>query len=180
MALRQIRIQPDDILNKKSRPVEKVDDKIKELVADMLETMYASEGVGLAAVQVGVLRRVLVIDMSEDGTEPIVMINPEVLEESGMQKEREACLSVPKLSGDVERPARIVIKALNELGEEFTMECEEFLAVAVSHELDHLNGILYDEKALQMYEEDEEEIKRRKKERKLQFKKKKKEKMAGR
>lgn len=171
MALRQIRTQPDDILSKKSRPVEKVDDKIKELVEDMKETMYAAEGVGIAAVQVGVLRRVLVVDLSEDGTEPIVMINPEILENSGTQSEREACLSVPKLSGVVERPANITVKALNEMGEEFVMECDEFLAIVVSHEIDHLNGILYSEKATQMQEENEEEIQKRKQERRIKIKK---------
>ena len=171
MALRQIRVAPDDILNKKSRPVAEVDDKIKALVADMLETMYSTEGVGLAAVQVGMLRRVVVIDVSDDGTDPIVAINPELIHSEGTQQEREACLSVPNLSGLVERPEFIVFKALDEDGEEYEMECDGFLAVAMCHELDHLDGILYDSRASQMYEEDEEAQKRRRAERKAKGKK---------
>ena len=171
MALRQVRISPDDILTKKSRPVVEVNDKIKELVADMKETMYSTEGVGLAAVQVGVLRRVLVIDVSDDGTDPIVAINPEVLHREGTQQEREACLSVPRLSGMVERPAIIVIKALDEHGKEFELECDGFLAVAMCHELDHLDGILYDSKATQLFEEDEDEQRKRRAERKAKGKK---------
>ena len=170
MALRQVRIAPDDILNKKSRPVAVIDDKIKELVADMLETMYATEGVGLAAVQIGVLKRIFVIDMSDDGTDPIVVINPEILHSEGTQEEMEACLSVPNLSGKVTRPAIVVIKALDEDGIEYEMECDGFLAVAMCHELDHLDGILYDSRASQMYEESEDDRQKRKAQRRAKNK----------
>ncbi|MDR2167879.1 MAG: peptide deformylase [Clostridiales bacterium] len=166
MALRQIRIDPDDILFKKSKPVAVVDDKIKGLVSDMLETMYHSEGVGLAAVQVGILRRILVIDVSDEGDQPIVLINPEVLHSEGVQKEQEACLSVPGLIGVVERPKTTVVKGLNRHGEEYEINADGFLAVALHHEIDHLDGILYTEKAVELYEETEEHKKKRKSRRK--------------
>jgi len=137
--------------------VDVVDAKIITLVDDMLETMHASEGVGLAAVQVGVLRRVFVIDISDAGDEPIVAINPEVTHSEGQQQEQEACLSIPKLAGTVTRPARVTLKATNRHGEEYVRDCEGFLAVAVCHEMDHLNGILYTEIATEIFEEDEDD-----------------------
>jgi peptide deformylase len=162
VALRQIRIDPDDILLKKSKPVLEYDEKMRALVEDMLETMYHSEGVGLAAVQVGILRRILVIDVSDEGDTPIVLINPEVLHSEGTQQEQEACLSVPGLVGLVERPKTTLVKGLNRYGDEYELHADGFLAVALHHELDHLDGILYTEKAIELYEETEEHKKKRK------------------
>ena len=140
MALRKIRLQGDEVLAKVSRPVEKMTPRIHDLIGDMLETMYDAMGVGLAAPQVGMLKRIVVIDIGEG---PIVLINPEILETSGEQTGDEGCLSVPGESHEVERPNYVKVKALNEKGEEFILEGEELLARAILHENDHLDGILY-------------------------------------
>ena len=142
MALREIRIQGDPVLNKVCRPVEQLTPRLQELIDDMLDTMYDAQGVGLAAPQVGVLRRIVVIDVGEG---PIVMINPEILETSGEQTGPEGCLSVPGKAGDVTRPNYVKAKALNENMEEFIIEGEELLARAICHELDHLDGHIYTE-----------------------------------
>lgn len=146
MALREVRTQGDPILNKISKPVEELSDRLKTLIDDMLDTMYDSQGVGLAAPQVGVLRRIVVIDISEDGDSPLVLINPEVLETSGEQKGYEGCLSVPGKSGMVTRPNYAKIKACNRDMEEIIVEGEELMARALLHEIDHLEGRLYVEK----------------------------------
>lgn len=146
MALREVRTQGDPILNKISKPVEELSDRLKTLIDDMLDTMYDSQGVGLAAPQVGVLRRIVVIDISEDGDSPLVLINPEVLETSGEQKGYEGCLSVPGKSGMVTRPNYVKIKACNRDMEEIIVEGEELMARALLHEIDHLEGRLYVEK----------------------------------
>lgn len=151
MALRKIRIDGDEILRKVSRPVDVITPKIKYLVEDMIETMEHANGVGLAAPQIGVLKRIVVIDV---GDGPIVMINPEILESEGIQEGIEGCLSVPGKSGTVTRPYKVVAKALNENGEEFIIEGEELLARAICHELDHLEGKLYTDIAVDMYLED--------------------------
>ena len=140
MAIRNIRIDGDDILRKKCRPITEMTPKIQELIDDMLETMYEAEGVGLAAPQVGILKRLVVIDVGEG---PIVLINPEIVEKSGEQTGMEGCLSLPGKAGEVTRPNHVVCKALNEDMEEITVEGEELLARAICHELDHLDGILY-------------------------------------
>ena len=140
MALRNIRIDGDDILRKTCRPVTEMTPKIQELIDDMLETMYEAEGVGLAAPQVGILKRLVVIDVGEG---PIVLINPEIVEKSGEQTGMEGCLSLPGKAGEVTRPNHVVCKAFNEDMEEITVEGEELLARAICHELDHLDGILY-------------------------------------
>ena len=140
MALRNIRIDGDDILRKKCRPITEMTPKIQELIDDMLETMYEAEGVGLAAPQVGILKRLVVIDVGEG---PIVLINPEIVEKSGEQTGMEGCLSLPGKAGEVTRPNHVVCKAYNEDMEEITVEGEELLARAICHELDHLDGILY-------------------------------------
>lgn len=140
MALRQIRIMGDEILRKKSRPVEKIDDRIKTLIDDMVETMYHEDGVGLAAPQVGVLKRIIVIDVGEG---PIKLINPEIIDSEGTQTEEEGCLSIPGERGIVERPAEVKVKALNENGEEVIIEGTGLLARALCHEIDHLDGILF-------------------------------------
>ena len=142
MALRNIRIEGDEILRKKCRKVEKIDKSIITLIQDMAETMYKADGVGIAAPQVGILKRIFVIDIYDD-TGLKVFINPEILETKGSQIGEEGCLSLPGKSEEVERPNYVKVKALNEKGEEFVLEAEELLARAVCHENDHLDGILY-------------------------------------
>lgn len=142
MALRTIRVQGDSVLTKKSRTVDKMTPRIGELITDMLDTMYEAMGVGLAAPQVGILKRVVVIDV---GDGPIILINPEIIEKSGEQTGDEGCLSVPGMSGQVTRPDYVKVKALNEDMEEVVYEGEGLLARAFCHELDHLDGHMYTE-----------------------------------
>ncbi|MEQ2370131.1 peptide deformylase [Blautia sp. CLA-JM-H16] len=142
MALRTIRVQGDPVLTKKSRPVEEMTPKISELITDMLDTMYDAMGVGLAAPQVGILKRIVVIDVGEG---PIVLINPEILETSGEQTGDEGCLSVPGMAGQVTRPNYVKVKALDINMEEVIYEGEELLARAFCHEIDHLDGKMYTE-----------------------------------
>ncbi len=144
MALRTIRIQGDPVLTKTCRPVAEMTPKIKELIADMFETMYEANGVGLAAPQVGILRRIAVIDLGE---EPLVLINPVILEASGEQTGDEGCLSLPGKAARVTRPNYVKVKAFDENMKEYTVEGTELLARAVCHELDHLDGHMYTEKA---------------------------------
>ena len=143
MAIRNVRVLGDEILTKKSKEVKEITPKIKELIGDMLDTMYAHEGVGLAAPQVGILKRIVVIDVSEEGNDPIVLINPEVISTSGEQMGSEGCLSVPGKVGMVKRPNVVKVRALDENMEEFEIEGEELLARALLHETDHLDGKLY-------------------------------------
>lgn len=140
MALRNIRELGDDVLRKRSKEIKEMTPKIQELIEDMLETMYEADGVGLAAPQVGMLKRLVVIDVGEG---PIVMINPEILEVSGTQTGYEGCLSVPGKSGVVTRPNYVKARALNEEMKQFIIEGEELLARAICHELDHLDGKMY-------------------------------------
>ena len=143
MALRTIRIQGDPVLEKKCREIKEVTEKIRTLIDDMLETMYEANGVGLAAPQVGILKRLVVIDV---GDGPIVMINPEILETSGEQTGDEGCLSLPGKAGCVTRPNYVKAKYYDEEMEEYIIEGEELLARAICHELDHLDGHMYTEK----------------------------------
>ncbi len=140
MALRQIRIMGDEKLEKVCRPVTEMTARTKELIADMLDTMYDANGVGLAAPQVGVLKRIVVIDV---GDGPLVLVNPKILETSGEQTGQEGCLSLPGQAGIVTRPNYVKVKALNEEMEEIEIEGEELLARAICHECDHLDGIMY-------------------------------------
>lgn len=142
MAIRQIRVQGDEILNKKSRIVKDITQRQEQLIQDMIETMHDADGVGLAAPQVGVLRRIAVVDVGEG---PIVLVNPEVIETSGEQTGQEGCLSVPGKVGIVTRPNHVKVKAFNEKMEEFEIEGEELLARALVHEIDHLDGHVYTE-----------------------------------
>ncbi|MBQ3601096.1 MAG: peptide deformylase [Lachnospiraceae bacterium] len=147
MALRNIREIGDDILGKRSKEVTQMTDRTLTLIEDMIETMYESQGVGLAAPQVGVLKRIVVIDVSpSEEPEPIILINPEILETSGEQTGYEGCLSVPGKSGLVTRPNYAKVKALDINMEEFIIEGEELLARCLCHEIDHLDGHLYVEK----------------------------------
>lgn len=159
MATRTIRIQGDSVLEKKCREITEITPKIEELIEDMLETMYEANGVGLAAPQVGVLKRVVVIDI---GDGPIVMINPVILETSGEQTGSEGCLSLPGKAGIVTRPNYVKARFYDENMDEYEIEGEELLARAICHELDHLDGHMYTEKVegpLQdvTYEEEDEE-----------------------
>ena len=142
MALRTIRVQGDSVLTKKSRTVDKMTPRIGELITDMLDTMYDAMGVGLAAPQVGILKRIVVIDVGEG---PIVLINPEILETSGEQTGDEGCLSVPGMAGQVTRPNYVKVKALDVNMEEQILEGEGLLARAFCHEIDHVDGKMYTE-----------------------------------
>ena len=142
MALRQIRTVGDPCLTKVCKEVEEVNERTLTLIDDMFDTMYEAEGVGLAAPQVGVLKRIVVIDVGEG---PIVMINPEILETSGSQTGSEGCLSVPGKAGTVTRPDYVKAKAYDEEMNEYVIEGEELLARAICHELAHLDGHLYTE-----------------------------------
>ena len=142
MALRTIRVQGDSVLTKKSRTVDKMTPRIGELITDMLDTMYDAMGVGLAAPQVGILKRIVVIDVGEC---PIVLINPEILETSGEQTGDEGCLSVPGMAGQVTRPNYVKVKALDVNMNEQIYEGEGLLARAFCHEIDHLDGKMYTE-----------------------------------
>lgn len=158
MALRTIRIQGDPVLEKKCREITEITPKIEELIEDMIETMYEANGVGLAAPQVGILKRLVVIDI---GDGPIVMINPIILETDGEQTGSEGCLSLPGKAGIVTRPNYVKARAFDENMEEFEIEGTELLARAICHELDHLDGHMYTEKVegpLEdvTYEEEEE------------------------
>ena len=142
MALRTIRVQGDSVLTKKSRTVDKMTPRIGELITDMLDTMYDAMGVGLVAPQVGILKRIVVIDVGEG---PIVLINPEILETSGEQTGDEGCLSVPGMAGQVTRPNYVKVKALDINMNEQIYEGEGLLARAFCHEIDHLDGKMYTE-----------------------------------
>lgn len=142
MALRTIRTYEDELLRKKSRPVDEVTERIRTLIQDMIETMRSEKGVGLAAPQVGILKRIFIVDIL-DGNGIRVFINPEILERQGTQKDIEGCLSIPGAQEEVERPNKIKVKALNENGKEFIIEADGFLARAICHENDHLDGILF-------------------------------------
>ena len=147
MAIRIIREQGDDILSKKSREVEKIDDRLQELIDDMIDTMHKYNGVGLAAVQVGILKRVLVIDLYDDKG-PIVMINPVILKEKGEQEVEEGCLSFPNQFAKVIRPAEVVAEYIDRNGKKMRVHAKELLAQAIAHEVDHLNGELFIDKIL--------------------------------
>ena len=147
MALREIRVKGDPILNKVCKPVAAVTERTRELIDDMLDTMYEANGVGLAAPQIGILKRIFVIDVSEEGDEPLVFINPKIVKTSGSQTGDEGCLSVPGKTATVTRPNLVVVRAFDENMKEFELEGEGLLARAILHENDHLDGHLYVEKA---------------------------------
>lgn len=144
MALRNIREQGDPVLGKVCKEVKEVNSRTKNLIDDMFETMYEADGVGLAAPQVGILKRIFVVDVT--GEDPLVFINPQIIETSGEQTGYEGCLSVPGKTGTVTRPNHVKIRAYDENMEEFELEGEELLARAILHENDHLDGHLYVEK----------------------------------
>ena len=143
MALREIRVEGDEILRKKSRVVDVIDDKVRELIKDMDETMHAANGVGLSAVQVGVLKRIIVIDVNYDGTESLKLINPEIVKTKGKEEYQEGCLSFPNKFAKVIRPSEVTVKALDENGKQVTIKGKGLLAEALCHEIDHLDGKLF-------------------------------------
>ncbi len=143
MALLNILHFPDPRLRTRAEPVERVDDEIRQLTDDMLETMYDAPGIGLAATQVNVHKRVVVIDISEERNSPLILINPEILDKDGVEEMEEGCLSVPGFFELVQRADRVRFRALNRKGEPFEMEAEGLLAVCVQHEIDHLEGKLF-------------------------------------
>lgn len=141
MALRNLRYEGDEILRKKSREISVVDDKIKTLLNDLVDTMYENDGVGLAAPQVGILKRAVVIDV-EDGN-VYKMVNPKIIKKSGEQVGQEGCLSVPETKGIVKRPMNVTVEYTDENGKQVTLDAEGLLARAICHEVDHLEGILF-------------------------------------
>ena len=145
MALRQIREYGDDVLAKECREVKEITPRVRELVEDMLDTMYEANGVGLAAPQVGVLKRIVVIDVSPEADQPLVMINPVITKKDGEQTGYEGCLSLPGKSGIVTRPNHVIARAMDLDGNEYEIEGEELLARAICHELDHLDGHIFTE-----------------------------------
>ena len=149
MAIRTIRTYGDELLRKKSRVVEEINPRVLLLIKDMIETMYNSKGLGLAAPQVGILKRIIVIDV---GNGPVALINPEIVEMEGSSISNEGCLSIPGVQKNVERPEKVIVKALSDKGEELVIHGEGLLARALCHEIDHLNGVLFIDKAI----EDEE------------------------
>lgn len=153
MAKRKIVVEGDEVLRKRCRPVEKFDDKLSELIDDMFDTLYGSgNGVGLAAPQVGILRRVVVIDVGEG---PIALCNPEILSQSGKQTGNEGCLSCPGQWGVVTRPKKVKVRAFDRTGKPFTLSGDDLLARALCHEIDHLEGKLFKDIAERMLDEDE-------------------------
>ena len=146
MAIRTVRQEPDEALHKRCKEVKDTSQRIRELVADMIETMHEAGGVGLAAPQVGILKRVFVVDTT--GEDAFCCINPEILSEEGEQTGYEGCLSLPGVSGKVTRAKKVRIKAFNENMEPFEMEAEDQVARAILHEYDHLEGIMYTEKMI--------------------------------
>lgn len=171
MAIRNIRYDNDEVLRKRSREIEEIDNKIRELAIDMVETMYKYDGVGLAAPQVGILKRIIVID---PGDGPKVLINPVITKSSGTQTCEEGCLSFPNTFGNVDRPANLTVEAYDIDGKKIKIKAKELEAVILSHEIDHLDGILFIDKAYDMYTLTEEEIETAKREAQEQEKKSKK------
>lgn len=159
MAQRQIREVGDPLLRKKSRTVEVIDDKVKQLIEDMYDTLKAAyDGIGIAAPQVGVLKRVIIVDLSdEDGEGPYKLINPVITKAKGEQVCREGCLSVPGLLGDVVRPKEVTVEALNEEGKKVVIKAKDLLAICLCHEIDHLDGILFIDKATELFDADAED-----------------------
>ena len=148
MAIRTIRQAGDEILKKKTKKVDVIDEKIVELVNDMIETMHKFNGVGLAASQVGVLKRIAVIDLYEEGDGPVVLINPYILKEEGKQTVDEGCLSFPNQFAKIVRPKKVTVEALDINGKKVKIQAEGLFAQAISHEVDHLNGEVFIDKII--------------------------------
>lgn len=156
MAFRNIRFGEDELLRKQSKPVIEIDNKIRELILDMLDTMYKEDGVGLAAPQVGILKRVITYDI---GAGPMAIINPIIKKSSGSQLCEEGCLSFPNMFGTVERPEKVTIEGFDKNGKKIKINAKDIEAVVLSHEIDHLNGVLFVDKTDNLHEAIEEDIK---------------------
>lgn len=152
MAIRIIVKEPDPVLHEVAKPVPAVTSNIQKLLRDMADTMYDAGGVGLAAPQIGILKRVIVLDPHDEETGLIEMVNPEIIHAEGEQLGPEGCLSIPGLNGEVRRKQKIKVKGLNSKGEEIIIEAEDFLARIFQHEIDHLNGILFTDIAESIYQ----------------------------
>ena len=148
MAIRNIRTYGDEILTKRAKEVEEIDERTKELIEDMIETLHKNNGVGLAAPQVGGLKRIIVIDIYEEGTDVFVLINPEIIKTKGQQTVEEGCLSFPNQFAKIVRPAEVTVKALDKDGKKIKLVGKDLLAQALSHEIDHLNGELFIDKII--------------------------------
>ena len=147
MAIRNLRYEKDEILRKKSREVDVIDEKIQTLIDDMIETMYKYNGVGLSAVQVGILKRVVVIDI-DDGTGVKILINPKIVKTKGEQEVEEGCLSFPKQYAKMIRPKEVTVEALDRNSKKITIKAKDLLAQAIAHECDHLDGIVFVDKMI--------------------------------
>lgn len=145
MAIRNLRYEGDEILKKRAREIEVIDDKIRELASDMMETMHKWDGLGLAGPQVGVLKRIIVIDLYEEGMQ-FTLINPVIVKVKGTQEVDEGCLSFPNKFGKVDRPKEVIVEALDLDGNKVKLKAKDLLAQALCHEIDHLDGILFTEK----------------------------------
>ena len=156
MAIRIVRKEGDDVLRKQCKPVKEITNSVLQLIEDMKDTMYQSDGVGLAAPQIGILKQIVVIDDREGGE--FALINPKIVKTEGEQESCEGCLSLPGFRGTVMRPEKVTVEAIFPDGNEYTIEAEGFLAVIMCHEIDHLSGILYKDKAV-IYERIPEEDK---------------------
>lgn len=153
MAIRKIVTEDEEFLRKKSRPVSDIDQRIQILIDDMIQTLHHAKGAGIAAVQVGVLKRICIVDI---GQGPIILINPHITEKRGKQEGAEGCLSYPKIYGIVSRPSYVKVEALNRNGQPILIEGKDFLARALCHEIDHLDGIVFKDLASKMYRDDGE------------------------
>ena len=149
MALRQIRVDSDPVLRKEARKVDKITPRIDMLIDDMFETMYQAHGIGLAAPQVGVLRRVIIVDIDK---KPLVFVNPKVVWQEGKEYSIEGCLSLPGKTGEVERPLKIKLEYTNRKGNKTMIEAEGLLARVICHEIDHLNGVLFTDRIVDLEE----------------------------
>lgn len=149
MAIRNIRKEGDPLLRKKSKVVPEVTDRIKVLLDDMAETMYEADGVGLAAPQVGILKRVIVVDPHDETTGLVKLVNPEIIVADGEQVGVEGCLSIPNFNATVKRPEHVKVKYIDEDGNEKIWDAHGFPAVILSHEIDHLDGILFRDKSIE-------------------------------
>ncbi len=143
MTLLEIKKYPDPVLKEQSVEVVTFDDELGKLLDNMLETMYASNGVGLAAPQVGILKRIAVVDVSREGTNPLVFINPEIIAKAGKVKSEEGCLSIPDYRDTIYRSATVTVRAVDRKGKKFEVEAEELFSMCLQHEIDHLDGILF-------------------------------------
>ncbi|MCY6484667.1 peptide deformylase [Clostridium aestuarii] len=155
MAIREIVKVGNDVLKRKSRRVEKIDNEALELIKDLKDTLYAGTGVGLAAPQIGILKRAFIIDL-RDGSEPIILLNPKITKKIGHYEDIEGCLSYPGYEGIVERPRKVMITGMNEKGKIVQYEAQGLMARAMCHETDHLDGILYMDKAKKVYKVEQE------------------------